>query len=337
MILRAALVASLPPLALMACSSQPPQTSVRQTQCSICQSSQLTFSLDDGNGRFKGMSHSGTTLVLRNAGTTACTIPALPQPRFTNADGRSLDITAQDSADPLGGPLSPPMLAPGASVASDMRWVSGNVYDNGHCESPAVIVLAIGKQTVSTDFAGHLCGPGGKPSTYTLTPFRSTPTAAHARTANTLIYTCEDGRTVQVAYPDARTAVLTLDGQTHRLHTAISATERAMWASIGNGGRRGCTRLGLRHSNRAKPSRRPAVCHAPRHEAWQHLSTPLTAGAVEFNHRLASGVTRLGLLQGIQRLSKQIHVLEKNPSTPLDHGRRQISDDLPGILVVLQV
>lgn len=48
-----------------------------------------------------------------------------------------------------------------------------------------------------------------------------TPVAVVA--ATTLTYACDDGRTVQAVYPDTYTAVLTLDGQTHRLHTAISA------------------------------------------------------------------------------------------------------------------
>ncbi len=48
-------------------------------------------------------------------------------------------------------------------------------------------------------------------------------TPVPAAAAKTLTYTCDDGRTVRAAYPDTDTAVLTLDGQTHRLHTAISA------------------------------------------------------------------------------------------------------------------
>lgn len=58
-------------LALVACSAQPPEvsssrTTSAQAQSADCAPSQLAFSLDNGNGRFNGMSHSGTTLVLRN-------------------------------------------------------------------------------------------------------------------------------------------------------------------------------------------------------------------------------------------------------------------------------
>jgi membrane-bound inhibitor of C-type lysozyme len=104
-----------------------------------------------------------------------------------------------------------------------MRWVSGNVYDDGHCESPAYIAMTIGKETVSAVFAGHLCGAAGKSSAYTLAPFQSVALPALAAAAKTLVYSCDDGRIVQAVYPDTHTAVLTLDQQTHRLEIAISA------------------------------------------------------------------------------------------------------------------
>jgi membrane-bound inhibitor of C-type lysozyme len=223
-----ALVIGLPLLALAACSSQPPQVSSARTssagaQPGTCPTSQLDFSLNNGNGRFNGMSHSGTTLVLLNTGTSACTIAAQPRPAFTDANRQRLNIAVQDLPDyrPASTPIT---LAPGATVSSDMRWVSGDVYDHGHCESPAIVTLAIGKQTVAAVFTGHLCGPGGQPVVYTLTPFKpATATAAAAVGAKTLTYTCDDRRKVQAVYPDTDTAVLTLDGQTYRLHTAISA------------------------------------------------------------------------------------------------------------------
>ncbi|MDO1528313.1 MliC family protein [Fulvimonas sp. R45] len=39
----------------------------------------------------------------------------------------------------------------------------------------------------------------------------------------TVTYTCSDGRQVQAAYPDRDSAVLVLDGRSHRLRQAISA------------------------------------------------------------------------------------------------------------------
>lgn len=227
MTMRSALVIGVPLLILTACSS--PQSGVGSietnptpAQLGICAPSQLAFSLDSGNGRFNGMSHSGTTLVLRNTGASACTLPALPLPTLTDANKRVLNIVAQASPDSHPAP-TPITLASGATVTSDMRWVSGDVYDHGHCESPAIITLRVDKQTVATDFSGHLCGPGGKPPTYTLTPFQATAVAVAAPDVKTFTYTCDDGRTVHAVYPDTDTAVLTVEGQTIQLHTAISA------------------------------------------------------------------------------------------------------------------
>ncbi|HUH54905.1 MAG TPA: MliC family protein [Rhodanobacter sp.] len=198
---------------IAACSSHAPVASPSPAAADTCRASQLGFSVDSGDGQFNGMSHSGTMLTVRNTGTAACTFPAQPQPVLTDADKRPLNIIAQAPNAPA--PSTIP-LAPGAAVESEMRWVSGNVYENGHCESPAFIDLAIGGEKVSTAFTGHLCGAGGKPSTYTLTPFR-------AVAAPVLSYTCDDGRKVQASYPDTTTAVVTLDGNTHHLHIAISA------------------------------------------------------------------------------------------------------------------
>ena len=106
-------------------------------------------------------------------------VPTQPMPGFTDANGQPLGIAAQAPSDMHRAPALPPIvMAPGESVESEMRWVSGNVYDHGHCESPAFITLAIGKETVSAAFAGHLCGASGKPSTYTLKPFQSTAAPA---------------------------------------------------------------------------------------------------------------------------------------------------------------
>ncbi|QEE25499.1 lysozyme inhibitor [Rhodanobacter glycinis] len=48
-------------------------------------------------------------------------------------------------------------------------------------------------------------------------------TPAAGVTAKTFSYRCDDGRSVQASYPDADTAVLTLDGHAHRLHITRSA------------------------------------------------------------------------------------------------------------------
>lgn len=212
-VFRAVLVL-LPLCTIAACSSHAPVANPTSTTATNpCRASQLGFSLDGGDRQFNGMSHSGTMLTVRNKGTTACTLPAQPQPVLSDADKRPLEIIAQAPTAPAPSTIR---LAPGAVVESEMRWVSGNVYEDGHCESPALIDLAIGGEKVSTAFTGHLCGAGGKPTTYTLTPFR-------AVAAPVLSYACDDGRKVQASYPDTTTAVVTLDGNTHHLHIAISA------------------------------------------------------------------------------------------------------------------
>lgn len=137
-----------------------------------CHPDQLALVLDAGNGRFDGMSHSGTRLLLRNAGARACTIPVRPTLQFADAGGHALDIVVQASADAEAKRKPAPVtIAPGDSVDSDLRWVSGNVYENGHCEAPARIRLALDGGMVYAAFAGHLCGAGGKPSLVSMTPF----------------------------------------------------------------------------------------------------------------------------------------------------------------------
>ncbi|WP_166669739.1 MliC family protein [Rhodanobacter sp. TND4FH1] len=208
-------------LALSACSSPPAaHPSARKTD--ICHASQLSLRLDGKDGEFNGMSHSGTMLIVRNNGATSCTIPALPVPRFVDANGQSLEIVAH-AAIPAVPELPPLVLAPGASVESEMRWISGNVYDGGHCESPAQIALPLATEKISSAFTGHLCGAAGSASTYTLKPFRPMPPPVATAPAETVIYTCDDGRSIEVAYPHPDTALLTLDGRTLQLKIARSA------------------------------------------------------------------------------------------------------------------
>jgi membrane-bound inhibitor of C-type lysozyme len=220
-------------LTLMACTSQPPQTDATRADAAppgtanariiACAPSQLALTLDSAGGRFNGMSHSGTMLVLRNTGAAACTIPARLPPSFAGSDGHTLNILAQTPTGPDAASHSPITLAPGAVVTSDMRWVSGDVYDNGHCEAPARLTLALDQQRISTAFTGRLCGAGGQPSTYALSTF--TPAAAPvSTTAKPMAYACDDGRTVQAVYPDTDTATLTFDGRSHHLRIAVSAS-----------------------------------------------------------------------------------------------------------------
>jgi membrane-bound inhibitor of C-type lysozyme len=218
--------------ALTACAPAPARTDTRLSAApdatptrkplAACTPAQLAFQLDSGDGRFNGMSHSGTALMVRNIDTLACSVPAQPLPGFANSSRQALNITARPTPGVQPASTSTITLAPGATISSDLRWVSGDVYDGGGCVSPAFITLAIGKHTLTTDFTGHVCGPDGQPPEVTVKPFQPGATSMTAA-AKALIYTCASGRIVQAAYPDTDTAVLTLDGQMQSLHIAISA------------------------------------------------------------------------------------------------------------------
>ena len=219
-------------LSLTACAPSPARTDTRPSAApdasaahrspAACTPAQLAVQLDASDGRFNGMSHSGTALRLRNIGTLACRLPTQPLLTFTDTSRQALNITTQPT--PGAQPASTPTitLAPGATISSDLRWVSGDVYNRGHCASPAFIALAIAGHALTIDFIGHVCGPSGQPPSVTAAPFQP-GAASTAIAAETLTYACDSGRTVQAAYPDTETAVLTLDGQTRSLHIAISA------------------------------------------------------------------------------------------------------------------
>ncbi|MEO7066381.1 MAG: MliC family protein [Rhodanobacter sp.] len=221
-------------LSLVACSPQPSREDLKQTaaspttsvgsQVKACVPAQLAISLDSGNGRFNGMSHSGTMLVVRNIGTSNCALPTQPAVALTDTNKQALDITARNLPESGSTSTAPITLVPGATASSDLRWVSNDVYDNGHGKFPAYLTLELGGKTLSTTFVGHLWGAAGKPPTFTQTLFKPVEISATPTTAKSIDYTCTDGRTVHAMYPDTDSAVITLDGQTHRLHTAISAS-----------------------------------------------------------------------------------------------------------------
>lgn len=197
--------------------------STNQAAAPACESSHLTLSLDGGDGRFNGMSHSGTSLQLSNIGTVACAVPARPRLGFTDPDGKALDITADESTAEQADDVRPVTLAPGAMITSDLRWISGDVFDHGQCLSPARLTLTLGTEALSTAFEGHLCGEAGKPIGYTLAFFKPAAPFTTSAAASATIYTCLDGRKVQAVYPDSDIAELVLDGHTHHLHAAVSA------------------------------------------------------------------------------------------------------------------
>jgi hypothetical protein len=141
-----------------------------------CSTSEISLGLDGEGGDFDGMSHSGTLLVLRNLGPQACSVPAQPTLGFEDAQHHLLQVSLQKPAGMHPGPVILPVAIPvGAEVTSQMRWVSGDVYDGHNCVSPAIVTIALGTDILSVPFNGTLCGPAGPPPTYTMTPLQRDP------------------------------------------------------------------------------------------------------------------------------------------------------------------
>lgn len=133
-----------------------------------CSASQLSIRLDDKNGEFSGMSHSGTLLVVRNIGASACSVPRLPELRFEDAAHQPLAIVRQVPVGMHTGPVVlPANIPPGAEATAELRWVSGDVYDGHHCVTTAAALVTIGNETYRQAFAGHFCSALNTPATFT--------------------------------------------------------------------------------------------------------------------------------------------------------------------------
>lgn len=149
-----------------------------------CSASQLSLALDDEDGYFSGMSQSGTLLVLRNLGPETCKIPARPTIGFEDAGRRPLRILLESPAGTRPGPVLLPVAVPvEAEVTSQLRWVSGDVYDGHNCVSPAFLTVAVGMEVLRVALTGRrFCGAAGKAPSYSMTPLKRDPVyAAPAR------------------------------------------------------------------------------------------------------------------------------------------------------------
>lgn len=148
-----------------------------------CKSGQLSLAIDDENGNFDGMSHSGVLLVLRNLGPETCSIPAKPKVEFENEKQKPLGITPQTPAGMHPGPVMLPVAIPvGAEVTSELRWVSGDVYDGHNCISPSFLAVTVGIDVLRVKVLERtLCGPAGRPPNFTMTPLKRDPRLAMLR------------------------------------------------------------------------------------------------------------------------------------------------------------
>ncbi|MCX2561390.1 DUF4232 domain-containing protein [Acetobacter farinalis] len=142
---------------------------VSNRQVSACQPGQLAMALDDRNGAFNGMSHSGTALTLRNTSPEACAMPPVLSLRFEDAAGHALPVARRAYAaarrpgphGPLPRQQSVPVILPAGAVReATLRWVSGDVYDDSHnCVRPSWLVLKAGEGDLRTAFHGQFCAP----------------------------------------------------------------------------------------------------------------------------------------------------------------------------------
>jgi len=141
-----------------------------------CEAGQLTLALDDGQGRFDGMSHSGVTVKITNHADAACSLPTRPRVRFEDSRRRPMRVSARALPGMHPGPVLLPLTVPAhASVASDLRWVSGDVYDDGACVTPAYLIVRTGAGELRAAFHGRLCGPAHPGPSWSATLFKLLP------------------------------------------------------------------------------------------------------------------------------------------------------------------
>jgi hypothetical protein len=132
-----------------------------------CTAAQLSLSFDGEGGNFDGMSQSGTLLILRNIGAQTCTIPGRPSLEFEDATNAKLPISLETPPGMHPGPVILPVAVPaGAEATGELHWVSGEVFDNSRCFSPAYVAISFGTDTLRAPFTGHLCAPSGQDAKY---------------------------------------------------------------------------------------------------------------------------------------------------------------------------
>lgn len=141
-----------------------------------CDPGQLSFAIDREDGQFDGMSHSGALLVVRNLGTTVCSVPARPELGFLDAKRQPLGVSRQQPPGMHPGPVIPPVaVPPGAELTSEARWVSSDAFGANNCVTPAFATLTIGPRAFVAPLATQLCGPAGKQPSYSVTLLRRDP------------------------------------------------------------------------------------------------------------------------------------------------------------------
>ncbi|MBB2202269.1 DUF4232 domain-containing protein [Gluconacetobacter tumulisoli] len=139
-----------------------------------CTAAQLSLGFDDENGRFDGMSQSGTLLVLRNLGPAACKLPALPVLWFEDEGHHSVPAERRPPAGMNPGPvLLPVAVAPQAELTARLHWVSNDVYGDSHnCIRPEIAVLEVPDGTLRQRFGRQMCAPEHSTQYFTQAPLQ---------------------------------------------------------------------------------------------------------------------------------------------------------------------
>ncbi len=135
-----------------------------------CRPAQLRLSAENADGRFDGMSHSGTELSIRNVGR-ACALPALPRVSMLDRRGRVLPTVSEPSPDrPRGRGMRPVRIAAGHRATIDLRWVSGAVFERNRSVNAATVSVRIGTGAIRARLGAALYGPAGGPVGFDQSP-----------------------------------------------------------------------------------------------------------------------------------------------------------------------
>lgn len=136
-----------------------------------CRPAQLRLSLQGGNAG--GMSHDGVLVTIRNLGRD-CMLPSLPRIDFADSRGRTVDAMRQAPIGMHPGPVMVPLhLAAGHRAATELRWVSGPVFDQSRRLHARQIVVEIAGGRLKSALRADLYGPAGKPIGFDQPPFQA--------------------------------------------------------------------------------------------------------------------------------------------------------------------
>ena len=134
-----------------------------------CRPAQLRLSAENADGRFDGMSHSGTELTIRNIGR-ACALPALPRVEMHDRRGRLAAVREPATGRHRGRAIAPFRLAAGHRAAIDLRWVSGPVFERNRSVAAETVSVRIGTGAIRASLGATLFGPAGAPVTFDQNP-----------------------------------------------------------------------------------------------------------------------------------------------------------------------